>query len=89
MVMKTGIPEAQIKTRVVDGSRDAAINILKEARGGDYVTIVLGKNINTIQYDEYDNKQMNHFNFKPFISGVKRVPPSINKHTNNKILVQT
>ena len=43
MVLKTGIPEAQIKTRVVDRSRDAARNILKGARGGDYVNIVLGK----------------------------------------------
>jgi hypothetical protein len=43
MLLKAGIPEAQIKTRVVDGSRDAASDILQEVRGGDYGTNFLGR----------------------------------------------
>ena len=43
MLLEAGIPEAQIKTKVVDGSRDAASDILKEARNGDYGTIVVGR----------------------------------------------
>ena len=43
MLLKAGIPEAQLKTKVVDGSRDAANDILKEAWSGDYGTIVLGR----------------------------------------------
>jgi nucleotide-binding universal stress UspA family protein len=43
MLLETGIGEAQLKTKVVDGSRDAASDILKEARSGDYGTIILGR----------------------------------------------
>ncbi len=43
MLLAAGIPEAQLKTRVVDGSRDAASDIVKEARSGGYGTIVLGR----------------------------------------------
>ena len=43
MLLEAGIPEAQIKTKVVDGSRDAASDILKEARNNDYGTVVLGR----------------------------------------------
>ena len=43
VLLKAGIPEAQLKTKVVDGSRDAASDILKEARSGDYGTIVVGR----------------------------------------------
>jgi nucleotide-binding universal stress UspA family protein len=43
MLLEAGIPEAHIKTKVVDGSRDAASDILKEARSGKYGTIVLGR----------------------------------------------
>ena len=43
MLVAAGISESQLKTRVVDGSRDAASDILKEARGGDYGTVVLGR----------------------------------------------
>jgi len=43
MLLEAGIPEAQLKTKVVDGTRDAASDILKEARSGDYGTIVLGR----------------------------------------------
>jgi nucleotide-binding universal stress UspA family protein len=43
MLLKAGLPESQLQTRVVDGTRDAASDILKEARSGDYGTIVLGR----------------------------------------------
>ncbi|MGD8436046.1 MAG: universal stress protein, partial [Syntrophobacterales bacterium] len=43
MLLEAGIPEAQIKTKVVDGSRDAASDILKEAKSNDYGTVVLGR----------------------------------------------
>ena len=43
MLFKAGIPEAKLSTKVVDGSRDAASDILREARSGDYGTIVLGR----------------------------------------------
>jgi len=43
MLFKAGIAEAQVKTRVVDGTRDAARDILKEARSGGYGTLVLGR----------------------------------------------
>jgi nucleotide-binding universal stress UspA family protein len=43
MLLEAGIPEAQVKTTVVDGSRDAASDILEKARSGDYGTIVLGR----------------------------------------------
>ena len=43
MLIEAGIPEAQLKIKVVDGTRDAASDILREARSGDYGTIVLGR----------------------------------------------
>ena len=43
MLLAAAIPEVQFKTRVVDGSRDVASDILKEARTGGYGTIVLGR----------------------------------------------
>jgi nucleotide-binding universal stress UspA family protein len=43
LLLEAGIPEAQLKTRVVDGTRDAASDILKEARSNDYGTVVLGR----------------------------------------------
>ena len=43
MLLEAGIPESQLKTRVVDGTRDAASDILKEARSNDYGTVVLGR----------------------------------------------
>ena len=43
MLLNTGIPESQLKTRLIDGTRDAASDILKEARSGDYGTIIVGR----------------------------------------------
>ncbi len=43
MLLEAGIPEAQFRTKVVDGSRDAASDILKEARSNNFGTIVLGR----------------------------------------------
>lgn len=43
MLFKAGIPEAKLSTKVADGSRDAASDILREAWSGDYGTIVLGR----------------------------------------------
>ena len=43
MLLEAGIPEAQLTTKVVDGGRDAASDILQEARSGDYGTIVVGR----------------------------------------------
>jgi nucleotide-binding universal stress UspA family protein len=43
MLLDVSIPESQLKTRVIDGTRDAASDILKEARSNDYGTVVLGR----------------------------------------------
>jgi nucleotide-binding universal stress UspA family protein len=43
MLLEAGIPEAQIKTKVVDGTRDAASDILREAKSNNYGTVVLGR----------------------------------------------
>ncbi len=43
MLLAAGFNEAQILTKVVDGSRSAASDILKEARGSGCGTIVLGR----------------------------------------------
>jgi nucleotide-binding universal stress UspA family protein len=43
MLVEAGIPEGQITSKVVDGTRSPADDILKEARENDYSTIVLGK----------------------------------------------
>jgi nucleotide-binding universal stress UspA family protein len=43
MLLEAGIPESQLKTKVVDGTRDAASDILKQARSNDYGTVVLGQ----------------------------------------------
>jgi len=43
MLLNAGITEEQIATKIVDGSRSAADDILKEARNNGYGTIVLGR----------------------------------------------
>ncbi|MGB6378440.1 MAG: universal stress protein [Syntrophobacteria bacterium] len=43
MLLEAGITETQITTKVVDGSRSPAKDILDEARGNGYGTIVLGR----------------------------------------------
>ncbi|OEU73954.1 MAG: hypothetical protein BA864_10380 [Desulfuromonadales bacterium C00003093] len=43
MLLKAGFTEDRIGTKVVDGTRSAADDILKEAQGNDYETIVLGR----------------------------------------------
>jgi len=43
MLLNAGIDSKQIKTKVVNGSRSAAHDILKEANDNDYGTIVLGR----------------------------------------------
>lgn len=43
MLLDAGLKEEQIAVRVVEGSRSPANDILREAREGEYGTIVLGK----------------------------------------------
>jgi nucleotide-binding universal stress UspA family protein len=43
MLIQAGLSEEKINTRVVDGSRSAAADILEEARSNNYGTIVLGR----------------------------------------------
>ena len=43
MLLEAGLTENQITTKVVDGSRSAAKDILDEARNNGYGTIVLGR----------------------------------------------
>ena len=43
MLVEAGISESQISKKVVDGSRSAASDILEEARGEGYGTIVMGR----------------------------------------------
>ena len=43
MLLKAGLHESQINTKVVDGSRSAASDILDEARSNGYGTIVMGR----------------------------------------------
>jgi len=43
MLLEAGIHELQLKTKVVDGTRDAASDILKEAKSNNYGTLVLGR----------------------------------------------
>jgi nucleotide-binding universal stress UspA family protein len=43
MLVEAGVTEAQITTKVVDGSRSAAADILDEARSNGYGTVVLGR----------------------------------------------
>ena len=43
MLIHAGVDETRISTKVVDGSRSAAVDILKEARRGDYGTIAMGR----------------------------------------------
>jgi len=42
-LIQSGLREEQISTKVVDGSRSAAADILKEARSNNFGTIVLGR----------------------------------------------
>ncbi len=43
MLLDAGLPENQIATKVIDGTRSAADDILKEARENGFGTIVLGR----------------------------------------------
>jgi len=43
ILLKAGLNEEQITTKVIEGSRSAADDILKEAQDNDYGTIVLGR----------------------------------------------
>jgi nucleotide-binding universal stress UspA family protein len=43
MLLEAGISESLITTRIVEGSRSAANDILEEARGNGYGTVVLGR----------------------------------------------
>lgn len=43
MLVEAGLNESQISTKVVDGSRSAASDILEEARSNGYGTIVMGR----------------------------------------------
>jgi nucleotide-binding universal stress UspA family protein len=43
ILLEADIPEVQLKTKVVDGTRDAASDILKEAKSSNYGTLVLGR----------------------------------------------
>ena len=43
ILLEAGLTEDQIGTKVVDGSRSATDDILKEARSNGYGTIVLGR----------------------------------------------
>jgi nucleotide-binding universal stress UspA family protein len=43
MLLEAGLREDQITTKIVDGSRSAAADILKEVRGADCGTVVLGR----------------------------------------------
>ncbi|MCG6916005.1 MAG: universal stress protein [Deltaproteobacteria bacterium] len=43
VLIRAGLQEEQISTKVVDGSRSAAADILKEARSNSFGTIVLGR----------------------------------------------
>ena len=43
MLLEAGLGEDQITTKIVDGSRSAAGDILKEARSNNFGTIVLGR----------------------------------------------
>ena len=43
MLLETGLKESQIITKVVDGTRSAAQDILEEARRNGYGTVVLGR----------------------------------------------
>ncbi len=43
MLLEAGLNETQISTKIVDGSRNAASDLLEEARSNGYGTIVLGR----------------------------------------------
>jgi len=43
MLLEAGLNESQIHTKIVDGSRSAANDILEEADSNDYGTVVLGR----------------------------------------------
>jgi nucleotide-binding universal stress UspA family protein len=43
VLIQAGLREEQISTKVVDGGRSAAADILKEARSNNFGTIVLGR----------------------------------------------
>jgi nucleotide-binding universal stress UspA family protein len=43
MLLEAGLSESRIRTKIVEGSRSAANDILEEARSNDYGTIVQGR----------------------------------------------
>jgi nucleotide-binding universal stress UspA family protein len=43
MLVKAGVSESQISKKIVDGSRNAASDILEEARNNQYGTVVMGR----------------------------------------------
>lgn len=43
MLIQAGLSEDQVSTKVIDGSRRPAADILEEAKGGGYGTIVVGR----------------------------------------------
>ncbi|MBN1843252.1 MAG: universal stress protein [Deltaproteobacteria bacterium] len=43
MIVRAGSSENQIATKLVDGSRSAASDILEEAKGSSYGTVLLGR----------------------------------------------
>jgi len=43
MLLQAGLTEKQVKTKVVDGSRSAAKDILDEAKSTNFGTIVIGR----------------------------------------------
>jgi len=43
VLIQAGLREEQISTKIVDGSRSAAVDILKEARSNSFGTIVIGR----------------------------------------------
>jgi len=43
MLLNAGINEGQIETKVIEGNRSAAENILREARNNGYGTIIAGR----------------------------------------------
>ncbi len=64
MLLHAGLMEDQITTKVVDGSRSAADDILKEARNSGYGTIVLGRHGQSMMkefiFGSVTNKVLHH-----------------------------
>ena len=64
MLLDAGLMEDQITTKIVDGSRSAADDILKEARNSGYGTIVLGRHGQSMMkefvFGSVTNKVLHH-----------------------------